>query len=309
MQKQLHRQCVSKRQRHEHGFTGCVVAWLLVLLFSLAGTGNANAAGIAEIRIDCDHPTVRLSPHLYGLFFEDINYAADGGLYAELVQNRSFEYHSLEETHRGSGFHPLYAWKSVARRGGQAEIQVVDAEPLNKNNRNYLQLKIDQSGVVGVSNSGFDGIHVDQGAAYNVSLYARRNDWQGDSSLTVRLETDDASDCGSVVLKNVDGTWTKLTGVITATETVDDARLIVTTQGQGTLDLDMISLFPQDTFNGHKNGLRKDLAQALKELNPKFLRFPGGCIVHGHGLDNIYRWKDSVGDVAQRKPNGRSSPT
>jgi alpha-L-arabinofuranosidase len=274
-----------------------------MFLFSLAGAENVNAAGIAEIRIDCDHPTVRLSPHLYGLFFEDINYAADGGLYAELVQNRSFEYYSLEETHRGSGFYPLYAWKSVARRGGQAEIQVVDTEPLNKNNRNYLQLKIDQSGVVGVSNSGFDGIHVDQGAAYNVSLYARCNNWTGVSSLTVRLETDDASNCGSVVLESVDGTWTKLTGVITATETVDDARLVVTTQGQGTLDLDMISLFPQDTFNGHKNGLRKDLAQALKELNPKFLRFPGGCIVHGHGLDNIYRWKDSVGDVAQRKPN------
>ncbi len=303
MQNQLNLHYVNKKQRLGHGFTQCAVTIALVFLISLTLTGNANAVGTAEIRIECDQPTVRLSPHLYGLFFEDINYAADGGLYAELVQNRSFEYHSLEETHRGSGFHPLYAWKSIARSGGKAEMQVIDTEPLNQNNRNYLQLKIAQSGVVGVSNSGFDGIHLDQGAAYNVSLYARSNDWTGDSSLTVRLETENATECGSLVLEGVDASWKKLEGVITTTKTTDNARLVVTTEGQGTLDLDMISLFPQDTFNGHKNGLRKDLAQALKELNPKFLRFPGGCIVHGHGLDNIYRWKDSVGDVAQRKPN------
>jgi len=290
-------------QRPCLGFERRAVTSLLSILLVCSFTANTDAAGTAEIRIDCDQPTVKLSEHLYGLFFEDINYAADGGLYAELVQNRSFEYHSLEETHRGSGFHPLYGWKSVARGDGHVEMQVVNAQPLNENNRNYLQLKIDHRGVVGVSNSGFDGIHLDQGARYDVSLYARSNDWTGDSSLTVKLETDSESDIGSVVLEGVDGTWKKLDGVITATETVDNAKLVVTTEGQGTLELDMISLFPQDTFNERKNGLRKDLVKALKDLNPKFFRFPGGCIVHGHGYGNRYNWKDSVGDVAERKPN------
>ena len=180
---------------------------------------------------------------------------------------------------------------------------MVNAKPLNQNNRNYLQLKILQGGIVGVSNSGFDGIHLDEGERYDVSLYARTENWTGDSTITVRLETDDGSDCGSVVLQGVDGTWKKLDGVLTATKTIDNAKLVVTTTGQGTLSLDMVSLFPQDTFNGRKNGLRKDLVQALKDLNPKFLRFPGGCIAHGWGLDNRYHWKDSVGDVAERKPN------
>ena len=288
-------------QRQQSGSPVSVV--VTTAFFLLTTVQIAEAESRAEIRIDCAQPTVALSPHLYGLFFEDINDAADGGLYAELLQNRSFEYHSLEKTHPGSGFHPLYAWESVARQGGHAEIQVVNAKPLNQNNQNYLQLKIDQSGVVGVSNSGFDGIHLDAGERYDVSLYARIDDWTGDSSLTVKLETDDVSDCGSIVLNGVDGEWKKLEGVITATETTDKAHLVVTTTGQGTLNLDMVSLFPQDTFKGRKNGLRKDLAQALKELNPKFLRFPGGCITHGYGLDNMYRWKDSVGDVAERKPN------
>ncbi|MFG0286594.1 MAG: alpha-L-arabinofuranosidase C-terminal domain-containing protein [Rhodopirellula sp. JB044] len=278
-------------------------ALALSTLLSLTAFNLANAEGTAEIQIFCDQPTVDLSPHLYGLFFEDINYAADGGLYAELVQNRSFEYYSLTKNRRGQGLHPLYAWNMIQRRGGQVETRVTDAEPLNPNNRNYAELQITKSGEVGVGNKGYDGIHLDQNARYNVSLYARAKSWSGDSSLTIRLEAEDGSDCGSVCLQGLDGDWKKLEGVITANKSTDEASLLVITEGEGTLHLDMVSLFPQDTYNGHKNGLRKDLVQALKDLNPKFLRFPGGCIVHGHGLDNIYRWKDSVGDVAQRKPN------
>jgi alpha-L-arabinofuranosidase len=287
---------------------GAVLAVCAVVLFfattlSFARVAVADPAGAAQIRIECDRPTVPLSPHLYGLFFEDINYGADGGLYAELVRNRSFEYHSLERTHRGTGYHPLYAWTKVERNGGRAVAQVVNTAPLNDNNRNYLQLRIDQPGAVGMSNSGYVGIPVDQGAVYDVSLYARTEDWNGDSAITVTVEDEDGVDCGSVVLQGADATWKKLEGVLTATKTIDQGRLVVTTAGHGTLNLDMVSLFPQDTFMGRKNGLRKDLAQSLKDLNPKFLRFPGGCVAHGWGLDNIYRWKDSVGDVAERKPN------
>ncbi|EMI57233.1 alpha-L-arabinofuranosidase C-terminal domain-containing protein [Rhodopirellula sallentina] len=278
-------------------------ALILATLLTLTAMNVADAEGTAEIQVFCDQPTVELSPHLYGLFFEDINYAADGGLYAELVQNRSFEYYSLTNNRRGQGLHPLYAWNTIQRSGGHAETQVTDAEPLNPNNRNYVELQITKSGEVGVSNKGYDGIHLDQGARYNVSLYARAKDWSGDSSLTIRLESKDGSDCGSVRLQGVDGDWKKLEGIITANQSTDEASLLVTTSGEGTLHLDMVSLFPQNTFKGRRNGLRKDLVLALKELNPKFFRFPGGCIAHGSGYDNRYNWKDSVGDIAQRKPN------
>ncbi|MCH5377903.1 MAG: alpha-N-arabinofuranosidase, partial [Planctomycetes bacterium] len=276
---------------------------LITASMVVASVASAETEGSARIRIECNQPTVPLSPHLYGLFFEDINYGADGGLYAELVQNRSFEYRSLERTHRGTGFHPLYAWEKIERDGGHAEVQVDDTAPLNANNKNYLELRIDPPGVVGICNTGYSGIPLDEGAVYDISLYARTVDWAGDSALTVSLEDKEGAACGSIVLQGVDATWRKLEGVLTATKTTDEGRLVVTTTGQGTFNLDMVSLFPRDTFKGRKNGLRKDLAESLRDLDPKFLRFPGGCVAHGWGLDNIYRWKDTVGDVAQRKPN------
>ncbi len=270
----------------------------------LIATPKPARAGSAEIRIDVAHPTVELSPHLYGLFFEDINYAADGGLYAELVQNRSFEYHPLGDRGRASRMDALFAWEKVAREGAEVELEVVDDRPVHKNNPHYLEVEIDKQGVAGVSNAGFEGIHVDEGATYRVAVHARAGSgWRGDAQLTAHLETADGQPLGSVDLGEATGRWQHLEATITADQTTDDARLLVTTAGRGTLMLDMVSLFPTETFNGHKNGLRPDLAQALKDLNPQFLRFPGGCISHGDGLANAYRWKDTVGPIEHRKPN------
>jgi len=262
-------------------------------------------AAPVQITVDCSKPTVDLAPHLYGLFFEDINYAADGGLYAELIQNRSFEYYPVRgEDPLHDSFTPLYAWKAVERGGASVDLQVENEEPLNSKNTNYLKIDIRKKGkAAGVSNSGFDGIALDHGAKYNVSLYARTSDWIGEKKLTVALETTDGTVCGMTELNGIGREWTKLEGVITSDRTADDTRLVITTSGQGDLYLDMVSLFPQDTFMGRSNGMRKDLGQALKDLDPRFLRFPGGCIAHGDGLDNVYRWKDTVGDVAERKPN------
>jgi len=256
------------------------------------------------IDVDCNKPTVSLSPHLYGLFFEDINFAADGGLYAELVQNRSFEYYKI----RGNDplarhAHPLYAWSKIEQGGASCDISVENEAPLNAKNTNYLRIQITQAGTAGVANSGFDGIPLDAGSSYEVSLYARHSDWSGSSKIRVALELEDGTVCGETEFDGVGPEWRKFEGTLTSSQTADNARLVVTTGGAGSLYLDMVSLFPQDTFNGRKNGLRKDLVQALKDLHPKFLRFPGGCIAHGDGLDNIYRWKDTVGDVAERKPN------
>ena len=273
------------------------LAWLA------ADPASARAAFTADLRVEIDKPTVELSPHLYGLFFEDINYGADGGLYAELVQNRSFEYHS-----RGAAWlTPLSAWEKIERDGATASLSVTDARPLNAHNRHYLEIAVAgaASGRAGVANTGFDGIPLDAGARYDFSIHARATDWSGPVSLAVTLELPDGTSAGSLTLEgpDADGDWKKLEGVLTATSSADRARLVVTTAGRGTLALDMVSLFPQDTWRGRKNGLRKDLVQSLADLKPGFLRFPGGCIVHGHGLDNVYRWKDTVGDIAEREPN------
>ncbi len=263
-----------------------------------AFAGNTNSQ--MQIQVDCANPTVELSPHLYGLFFEDINYSADGGIYAELVQNRSFEYY---KTHNAT-MPPLYAWEKVERDGAKCYLAVESSDPLNEKNTNYLQIEIDNSGTAaGVANTGFDGIPLDAGSSYDISLYARNKDWSGSTTLTIALELEDGTVCGKKEFSRIGNNWNKFEGVITSDKTTDNARLVITTSGKGELDLDMVSLFPQDTFMGRKNGMRKDLAQALKDLHPKFLRFPGGCIVHGNGVDNIYRWKDTVGDIAERKPN------
>ena len=253
--------------------------------------------------IEYDQPTVELKPHLYGLFFEDINYAADGGLYAELVQNRSFEYYKTRGNDRlGQSMHPLYAWEPVERDGAACKLSVDNSAPLNDNNIHYLVVDISKAGQAGVLNTGFDGFKLNKGAKYNISVYARTDDWDGSDILTVSLKQNDTV-CGKTALRGIGKAWKKFESVITATQDADSSQLVITTEGKGTLCLDMVSLFPQDTFMGRKNGMRKDLAQALKDLNPKFLRFPGGCIAHGDGIDNVYRWKDTVGDVAERKPN------
>ncbi|MCA9237933.1 MAG: hypothetical protein KDA44_20815 [Planctomycetales bacterium] len=261
-------------------------------------------AADASIRVHADQLGAPLSPHLYGLFFEDINFGADGGLYAELLQNRSFEYFPcIGWNPRSEKYHALYAWEKVERGGGRGAMRVERGIPLNRNNTNYLSLHVDEPGDgVGVRNLGFDGIRVDAGAKYRMTFYAR---WERNArgTATVALETPDGEVLARRELPVTGNQWRKYVVELTADADADDAQLVLTIDQRGTLCLDMISLFPLDTYGGRENGLRADLVQALKDLNPKFLRFPGGCIAHGHSLQNAYRWKDTVGDVSQRRPN------
>lgn len=262
-------------------------------------------ADVVDIDIDLGKPTVELSPVLYGLFYEDINYAADGGLYAELVQNRSFEYYKVGgREQRGRRFHPLTAWEKVEREGGVVALKVIDKTPLNSKNTKYLKIKaLGPEGTVGVRNTGFAGIVLQQGGKYDFSVYAKRSEKIGNQPITVALESNDGKILASTVFTDIGTRWRKLDATLIPSAADSAAQLVITTSGGGELMLDMVSLFPQDTFRGRKNGMRKDLAQALADLHPGFLRFPGGCVAHGHGLENTYRWKDTVGDVAQRKPN------
>ncbi|WP_246610064.1 alpha-L-arabinofuranosidase C-terminal domain-containing protein [Nonomuraea rhizosphaerae] len=238
----------------------------------------------------------KVSPNLYGIFYEDINHAADGGLYAELVQNRSFEFNATDErTYNG-----LTAWSRV----GDAAPTVATDQPLNPNNRNYLRLDVAASG--GVSNAGFNrGLPLKAGARYDLSLWARRAEA---GPLTVTVE-DGALVLGTATLRVKAGGWAKYTASFRSSGTTDAGRLIVRAPA-GRTDLDMVSLFPRDTFKGH--GLRKDLAQAVADLKPRFLRFPGGCVTNVGTYDpysdrqdrrRIYQWKETIGPVEERPTN------
>lgn len=253
-----------------------------------------------------------MSPVLYGVFFEDINYAADGGLYAEMVQNRSFEYYPLRtprtDAERARSLVPLFAWETVARGGLKAKAETALLEPLHRHNPNYAVLTVSgnatsQDSEAGIANRGYDeGMPVKGGSRYDVSLYARS--LQGTPGpLRIRLEAADGSVLAQATLAAPGKDWSRQETTFVASRDDAKAKLVVSVGAPCRLALDMVSLFPRDTFKGRKNGLRADLAQAIADIKPKTVRFPGGCIVHGEGLANAYRWKDTVGDVAHRRPN------
>lgn len=237
-----------------------------------------------------------ISTDLVGIFFEDLSYAADGGLYAELVQNRSFEYSEADLR----GWHPLTSWELVERNGGRGTLITDSGSPLHPNNPRYAVLGVAEAGEVGLKNSGFDGIPVKAGERYRFSVFARQLAYPG-GPLTVRLESKTGELLGEAKLPAIGGTWKSYGATITATASAEDANLVLLAGHRGRTALDMISLFPEKTFKNRPNGLRADLAQSIADLKPKFMRFPGGCLVHGDGLDNIYHWKNTIGPVEQRK--------
>jgi alpha-L-arabinofuranosidase len=257
------------------------------------------------VTVQAGAPGKPISPDLFGIFFEDLNYAADGGLYAELVQNRSFEYAMTEQP----GWNNLTAWE-LQERGGRGGVVIDYGIPLHANNPHYAVLELGQPGDVALVNSGFDGIPVTAGGKYNLSLFARQlyigGRWGSENRtgalpLTVRLEGADGAVLGEAKFDVTDRDWKRFSATITASRTDPKARLAVIAHDQGGLALDDVSLFPAKTFHNRPNGLRADLAQTIADLHPKFVRFPGGCLTHGNGLPNIYRWKDTIGPVEQRR--------
>jgi alpha-N-arabinofuranosidase len=273
-----------------------------------AAAPNDASARSAKLDIHLDQPAKPISRELFGIFFEDLNHAADGGLYAELVRNRSFEFTATENPQGNQ----LTGWELVLRGDARGSLDVDAGRPLNANNPHYAVLNVERPGEgVGIANDGFDGIAVREGASYNVALFVRQlyagARWSGDPvddrtrTLTVRLEDREGALLGETTLDYRSATWVKLTGTIVATGSADNARLIVLAKDQGGVGLDIVSLFPQDTFRGRANGLRRDLAETIAALYPRFVRFPGGCLVHGNGIPNFYRWQDTVGPIEQRR--------
>lgn len=238
-----------------------------------------------------------ISPNLFGIFFEDINYAADGGLYAELIQNRSFEYSASDNRN----WNPLTAWQFTKEGFSYGTISVETSAPVHPNNPHYVVLKIEEVGRegVGITNTGFDGIPVKAGEQYDFSVFAKQLT-ENAIPISVQLKSKKGILSNEATINTQSGDWKKYTATLTATQGDDSAMLVIVAKGIGRLALDMVSLFPQKTFKNRPNGLRADLAQTIADLQPKFMRFPGGCLVHGDGLGNIYQWKNTIGPVEQR---------
>nr|WP_315200181.1 alpha-L-arabinofuranosidase C-terminal domain-containing protein [uncultured Flavobacterium sp.] len=263
-------------------------------------TDNERFAGLkpveAKFAVDATK-SKKISNTLLGIFFEDINYAADGGLYAELVQNRDFEYTLADTKGRDKTWNSTKAW---SLKGESSKYSIDSINPIHPNNKHYAKLSIQQIGT-SLANEGFDGIAVKAGEKYDFSVFARTSESKT-GKLLLRLVDKNGEIYGEASTAAIGKDWKKYSGTITAKSTIADASLEIVPQMTGTLDLDMISLFPQQTFKGHKNGLRADLAQTLADLKPKFIRFPGGCVAHGDGLENIYKWKNTIGLLESRKP-------
>lgn len=258
----------------------------------------AQAADTTDYTLTVD-PAARgaaIGDTMYGVFFEDINRAADGGLYAELVQNRSFEYTTADN----AGYTPLTAWTVT----GGARV-VDDAGRLNDRNRAYLSLDAGSA----VTNAGYNtGVRVERGKKYDFSVWARAG---ARTPLTVSLADRDGS-LGAARALAVRGGWTQYRATFTATRTSSTGRLTVASEGA--VALDMVSLFPRDTYRHQPNGLRADLAEKVAALHPGFLRFPGGCLVNtgsmadyseasGWQRKRSYQWKDTIGPVEERATN------
>ncbi len=228
-----------------------------------------------------------ISDKLIGIFFEDISYAADGGLYAELVQNRDFEYTPKDH----SGWNATTAWHSAR------PIEIATEHPLSQNNPHYALLWPQDT----LWNEGWDGIVVEKGKKYDFSMYVLAGGQKQD--FLIQLIGQDGKVLASSKLKTQASDWQQYSTILTAKASDTKARLAIVPLKTAHVGVDMISLFPQETFMGRKNGLRKDLAQVIADLKPKFIRFPGGCMSHGQGLENIYHWNETVGPLQDRKPD------
>lgn len=281
------------RTRRRAALTGTALLTAAVLLPVPA---HAESVTDYTITVDTGARGPVIDDTMYGVFFEDINRAADGGLYAELVQNRSFEYSTADN----GSYTPLTSW-SVS---GTAEV-VNDSGRLNERNRNYLSLAAGSS----VTNSGYNtGVRVEKGERYDFSVWARA---ESGATLTVTLK-DAAGTLADTRKVAVRGGWTQYEATFTASRTSNRGRLTVATAADAALD--MVSLFPRETYRNQPNGLREDLAEKIAALKPGFLRFPGGCLVNTGSMEDYsaasgwerrraYQWKDTVGPVEERATN------
>ncbi|WP_104383798.1 alpha-L-arabinofuranosidase C-terminal domain-containing protein [Sphingobacterium sp. HMA12] len=261
---------------------------IVSMMLLLTGLGSsAVAQSPIELNVQLDKPTGKISPHMWGVFFEDINLGSDGGIYAELVKNRSFEFDQ-----------PWMAWKKLENGPEGTYLLLNDSK--RKGNKRYLRLNNTTNLKLGLQNEGFRGMGVKSGAAYEFSVQYQC------AAAGMKIHVEVLNEQNKVIgeaefpLKAATS-WSEAAVKFSVSETTAKAKLNVWFTGSGTLDVDMLSLFPVDTWKGRPKGLRKDMVQMLADMKPGFIRFPGGCIVEGKDLANRFQWKKTVGPITERE--------
>ncbi len=241
--------------------------------------------------LDASRKTASVSPNMWGVFFEDINLGADGGIYAELVKNRSFEFRE-----------PFMGWEISGKQWKEGDIRVINDAQQRPRNPRFIRVQARdlQPGGLQLTNEGFRGMGIKAGMDYDFSFWYRQQ--QPGVQLQLRLLNAAGREIGAASITPTDSRneWQQASVHFRASDSAQRGRLQIGIVGKGNIDLDQLSLFPRDTWKGRKGGLRGDMVQALADLKPGFIRFPGGCIVEGHELATRYQWKNTVGPVADR---------
>jgi alpha-N-arabinofuranosidase len=259
------------------------IACLLCLILSL------NSFSQRKLTVIADKPIASVAPTMWGVFFEDINFGADGGLYAELVKNRSFEFPTA-----------MMGWRENRVNYQKGRFLIINKSD-NSANARFARITINNpEGNYSLSNEGFRGIGVHRGKQYDFSIMVR-TEKPTNIRIKVQLLNYVGKEIGSTVIENFSNDWKKYSSSITTTDTAQRGKLNLIFEGSGVIDIDIVSLFPHDTWKNRPGGLRNDLVQKIAELKPGFIRFPGGCIVEGKDLTNRYQWKTTVGNVDDRK--------
>jgi len=250
-----------------------------------------RAQPASEIKVILNQRVNGVPASMWGIFFEDINFAADGGIYAELVKNRSFNFND-----------PLMGWKWINKDGGKGDNRLYNSGDVLRPNKRYVRIQsTSDNGSYGLSNEGFRGIGLKKDAGYRLTVTAR----SGDSNIAANLVVELVDSTGKVLAENqisgITKDWNKYEVILKPIKTDASARLNVLVKGKGLVEIETVSLFPVDTWKGRKNGLRSDLVQLLADMKPGFVRFPGGCIVEGRELITRYQWKKTVGEPEDRE--------
>lgn len=253
----------------------------VILLVSFAQCSFAQR----KLTVQANKPVSEIAPTMWGIFFEDINFAADGGLYAELVKNRSFEF-AL----------PMMGWKEI-KKGGTGKLLIVNLAEKRPQNPRYASIKIDAQNNYGLSNEGFRGMGI-KAEPYVFSVWARSA--EGKVDMNIEIIAASGKKLAGGTLSNLSADWKQYDVELTSNDTSAKASLNILFSGKGAVDIDMVSLFPKNTWKNRPKGMRADLVQLLADMKPGFVRFPGGCIVEGRDLANRYQWKTTVGPVEDR---------
>ena len=288
-------------------------------VFTIATALTATIATAQTLTVDLNKRGADVSPTMYGIFFEEINHAGDGGLYAEMLQNRGFEEYVLPTgmTYRNGKVYgpalPHYGKNEVEPwtadwnleqkmmqgwrvEGGKAEV-VLAEHPLHVNTPHALRLTVD--GKATLVNEGYWGVAAKKGEKYDLRFYLNTN---SSEQVVAMLRNENGANAGETTLTTKgDGQWNEYTATITATETFSKGTFALCFNGKDEVFVDYVSLFPQATFKNRKNGLRKDIAETLAAQHPQFMRWPGGCIVEGACYENRVRWKETLGDPMTRR--------